>query len=51
MAFLRWLGGLIILFWLIGIIFKIGGILINFLLLIGAFIFIIDSLLTKRKTI
>lgn len=49
MAFLRWLGGFVILFWLIGLIFRIGGNLINLLLLVAALIFIADALLGRRK--
>lgn len=49
MAFLRWLGGFVILFWLIGLIFKIGGNLINLLLLVAALIFIVDVLFGRKK--
>ena len=50
MAFLRWLGGFIVLFWLIGLIFKIGGGLINILLLVAAIIFVIDAIFGRKKT-
>jgi len=50
MAFLRWLGGFVVLFWLIGLIFKIGGSLINILLLIAAIIFVIDAIFGRKKT-
>ena len=50
MAFLRWLGGLVVLFWLIGLIFKIGGGLINILLLVAALIFVIDAIFGRKKT-
>ena len=49
MAFLRWLGGFVVLFWLIGLIFKIGGSLINLLLLLAAIIFVIDAIWGKKK--
>ncbi|WP_461207088.1 DUF5670 family protein [Clostridium sp. DL1XJH146] len=49
MTFLRWLGGFVVLFWLIGLIFKIGGTLINYLLIIAAIIFVIDALFGKKK--
>jgi len=42
MVFLRWLGGIIIFFWLLGLIFKIGGGMINLLLIIAAIVFIVD---------
>lgn len=51
MAFLRWLGGFIILFWIIGLIFRIGGSLINLLLIIAGLIFIADLLLGKKKSL
>lgn len=49
MTFLRWLGGFVILFWLIGILFSKGGSLINILLIVAAIVFIIDILSSKRK--
>ena len=50
MAFLRWLGGFVVLFWLIGLIFKIGGGLINILLLVAAVIFVLDAIFGRKKT-
>jgi len=50
MAFLRWLGGFVVLFWLIGLIFRIGGGLINILLLLAAIIFLIDAIFGRKKT-
>jgi hypothetical protein len=50
MAFLRWLGGFVVLAWLIGLIFKIGGGLINVLLLVAAIIFVFDAVLGRKKT-
>ncbi len=49
MTFLRWIGGFVVLFWLIGLIFRIGGALINYLLIVAAVIFIIDALFGKKK--
>jgi hypothetical protein len=49
MTFLRWLGGFVLLFWIIGLIFKIGGSFINLLLLVAALVFIIDALFGRRK--
>ena len=37
-------------FWLIGLIFSIGGSLINLLLLVAALIFVVDALFGRRKT-
>jgi len=50
MTFLRWLGGFVVMFWLIGLIFSIGGSLINLLLLVAAIIFVIDAIFGRRKT-
>lgn len=49
MGFLRWLGGIVVLFWLIGLIFRIGGSLINLLLMAAAVIFIVDALFGRKK--
>lgn len=49
MAVLRWIGGFVVLFWLIGLIFRIGGALINVLLIVAAIIFIIDAIFGRRK--
>ena len=50
MGILRWLGGLVIMFWLIGLLFSIGGGLINLLLILIAIIFIADAFLEHRKS-
>lgn len=49
MTFLRWLGGFVLLFWLIGLIFRIGGSFINLLLVVAAIVFIVDALFGRRK--
>ncbi|MBZ9689082.1 hypothetical protein G9F72_022550 [Clostridium estertheticum] len=51
MPFLRWLGGFVVLFGLMGVLFIIGGNLINILLLIATIVFIIDALSSRKKTI
>jgi hypothetical protein len=50
MTFLRWLGGFVVLFWLMGILLSIGGNLINILLIVAAIVFVIDALSSRRKT-
>lgn len=50
MAILHWIGGFVVLFWLIGLIFRIGGGLINILLVVAAIVFIIDALFGRKKT-
>ena len=49
MTFLRWLGGFVIIFWLMGVLFSKGGSLINILLIVAAIVFVIDISSTKRK--
>lgn len=49
MGFLKWLGGFVLLFWLIGILFKIGGAFINVLLLVAVAVFIVDALTSYGK--
>lgn len=48
MAFLRWVGGVVVLFWLIGFIFNIAGGLIHALLIIAAAMFLIDWFKTRK---
>lgn len=49
MGFLRWLGGIVVFFWLIGFLFKIGGGLIHTLLIIAAVIFFVDFIAGKAR--
>lgn len=49
MIFFKWLEGIIILFCLIALIFKVGGNFINFLLIVAAFTFIVDVLFSRKK--
>lgn len=42
MEFLKVIGGAVIIFWGIGLMFKIGGKLINLLLIVAAVIFLIN---------
>lgn len=48
MGFLRWLGGIVVFFWALGLIFRIGGGMINTLLIVAAIIFIVDRISGKR---
>lgn len=51
MTLLRWIGGIVVACWLIGLIFKIGGVMIHWLLLVAAIVFIVDALTgTKTKS-
>ncbi|MBW9144664.1 hypothetical protein K2F40_02205 [Clostridium sp. CM028] len=49
MTFLRWLGGFVVLFWLMGVLFSIGGSLINILLVVAAIVFVIDVLSSRKR--
>lgn len=49
MGFLRWLGGIVVLFWLLGLLLKIGGSFIHVLLIVAAIVFIIDFITGRNK--
>lgn len=48
MGFLRWIGGIVVFFWILGFLFKIGGGLIHTLLVIAVIVFIVDKISGKR---
>ena len=50
MAFLRWVGGIVAFFWLLGVIFHFAGALIHLLLLVAAIIFIFDWISKKTRS-
>ena len=50
MGLLRWIGGIVVFFWFLGFIFKIGGGMIHLLLVIAAIVFILDMLSGKRRS-
>ena len=49
MGFLSWIGGIIVCFWALGLIFSIGGLMIHWLLVIAAVVFIVDMISGRRK--
>jgi hypothetical protein len=49
MTFLRWLGGIVVFFWLIGLIFNFFGAFIHLLLIVAAIVFIVDWITNKSK--
>ncbi|MBU3143617.1 lmo0937 family membrane protein [Clostridium sp. CF012] len=49
MGFLRWIGGIVVFFWALGLIFKIGGSMIHLLLVVAAIVFIVDMIFGRRK--
>lgn len=48
MGFLRWIGGIVVFFWVLGLIFRIGGSMIHLLLVIAAIVFIYDFIAGKK---
>lgn len=50
MSILRWIGGFVVFFWLLGLLFRIGGSLINILLVVAAVIFIVDVIFGRNKS-
>lgn len=49
MAFLRWLGGIVVFFWILGYLLKFTGGAIHFLLVLAAVIFLLDWFTGKRR--
>jgi len=49
MGFLRFVGGIVVFFWLMGLIFKVGGGLIHILLVVAAVVFIYDAIVGRRN--
>ncbi len=49
MTFLKILGAIVLVFWLLGLIFRLGGYMINILLLVAAIVFIVDTFSNKNK--
>ena len=48
MGILRFIGGIVVFFWLLGLIFKIGGGLIHILLVVAVVVFIVDMISGKK---
>ena len=48
MGLLRWIGGIVVFFWVLGLIFRVGGALIHTLLVIAVIVFIVDKISGKR---
>lgn len=49
MRFLHWLGGIVVFFWVLGLIFKIAGSAIHALLIVAAVVYLYDILIAKKK--
>lgn len=48
MTMMKWIGLVIIVFWILGILLRIGGIFVNWLLIIVAILFIIDLIIGRK---
>ncbi|MBU3097996.1 MULTISPECIES: lmo0937 family membrane protein [Clostridium] len=48
MGLLRWIGGIVVFFWVVGFILKIGGGLIHMLLVLAVIVFLVDKIAGKR---
>lgn len=49
MGFLNWLGGIVVFFWLLGLLFRIGGAMIHILLLVAAAVFIYNAITNRMS--
>lgn len=50
MGLLRLIGGIVVFFWVLGLMFKIGGGMIHLLLIVAAIVFIMDRFFGKGRT-
>ena len=48
MGLLRWIGGIVVFFWVVGFILHIGGGLIHMLLVLAVIVFLVDKITGKR---
>ncbi|MBW9170143.1 lmo0937 family membrane protein [Clostridium estertheticum] len=48
MGLLRLIGGIVVFFWVVGFILKIGGGLIHMLLVLAVIVFLVDKISGKR---
>lgn len=48
MGILSLIGAIVVFFWVLGLVFSIGGGLIHILLVIGVIVFIVDMITKKR---
>lgn len=49
MGILSWIGGVVVLFWLLGFVLHVGGGLIHILLVIAVIVFIVDVVFGKGR--
>jgi len=49
MNFLRWLGGVVIIIWLLGFLLKMGGGVIHILLVVAVVAFVLDFIFGRKR--
>jgi hypothetical protein len=49
MGFLRWIGGIVVIIWLLGFALRIGGGMIHMLLVIAVIVFVFDFVLGRGR--
>ncbi len=49
MTILSWIGAVVVIFWLLGLLFRIAGLGIHVLLIVAAVFFIVDLIKKRRK--
>ena len=50
MTIIRWIGAIVVFFWVLGLVLRIGGGLIHLLLIVAAIIFIVDFIRRKASS-
>jgi len=49
MELLRWIGGIVVCFWILGFIFNLFGSMVHILLIIAAIVFVWDMALGRKR--
>ncbi|EDS78244.1 conserved hypothetical protein [Clostridium botulinum C str. Eklund] len=49
MKVLHWIGAVVVFFWVLGLVFRIGGKLINLLLVVSAIVFLYDIIIERKN--
>ncbi|MBU3143400.1 lmo0937 family membrane protein [Clostridium sp. CF012] len=50
MGLLRWIGGIVVCFWVLGLIFSFGGSMLHMLLVVALIVFAVDMILGEKLT-
>jgi len=48
MGLLRWIGAIVVCFWVLGLIFSLGGSMVHILLVVAAIMFVLDMILGRK---